>query len=350
MKPALFFRFDASPEIGAGHLRRCLTLARECLRKGAVVHLMGRTGGLDAIEMGDLSGMTLHRVPWEMEPVAEARWLVELCQKHHLRCGVVDHYRQDENYQNELMSGGVSWMQFGNPAHNHPLLGHLLHDARPGAVAEDYAGRLPLPQTRLLFGPRFALLNPAFALEREKMKAEPETEVTRVLLTFGGGHDGGAMVRAMDWLAGAGYEGAVEVLTTRLNPNLRQIEEKAAANPQVRLHLDNWSPAPVMAGCQLALTAGGTTLHELACLGVPALVVCLAENQRAPAVSWQAAGLGASLGDLSGIDDAVACVEVRRWIEDTAMRRAVALCCLECQDGKGAQRTAQALLELVAAD
>jgi len=53
-----------------------------------------------------------------------------------------------------------------------------------------------------------------------------------------------------------------------------------------------------MAGCQLAVTAGGTALYELACLGVPAVIACTAANQWATALAWQERGLAVSLGVL----------------------------------------------------
>jgi spore coat polysaccharide biosynthesis predicted glycosyltransferase SpsG len=257
---------------------------------------------------------------------------------------VLDHYRFADGYQKLLRDGGLRWMQFGNLMHDHALEGDLVHDASPGAKASDYAARFANPRIRFLAGPSYALVGEPFRAARAGISSVPQAEVRRVLLTFGGGDDHGATLSALDWLEAAGYRGETVILTTRMNLSLPAIRKRAAASPSVSLRVDDWNPAPQMAACQLAICAGGTSLHELACLAVPAVIACIAENQVAPARAWHDAGLGVLLGNIADIPAGEAIGTIGTLLNNHNTRREKSERCIACQDGAGASRTAAELL------
>lgn len=55
----------------------------------------------------------------------------------------------------------------------------------------------------------------------------------------------------------------------RFNPNREKLEQYASEQNNVVLHCDVKDMAGLMTACQLAVTAGGTTIYELSVLGVP---------------------------------------------------------------------------------
>lgn len=341
---ALFFRIDASPHIGLGHLRRCAVLARACYERGARAHFIIRSEGLDLSQQDFPPETILHAIPWDCSPEEDAQFTVEISQKHGITEGVVDHYRFTEASQKILNAGGLRWMQFGNLLHTHPLLGTWVHDANPGADAAAYADRVTSTQPTFLTGPRYALVGEAFRHERSLHPPPVGQDIETILLTFGGGDDRGAALAALAWLDAAGYQGKRLLLTTRLNPHLSTLQQKASESAQIELHVDNWHPAPLMARCQLALSAGGTSLHELACLGVPPVIVSIADNQLSPAKAWHEAGLAINLGSLPtlSIDDAAA--QLKALLQQPDHRLTMARQCWEAQDGCGADRVAAALI------
>lgn len=125
--------------------------------------------------------------------------------------------------------------------------------------------------------------------------------VQNVLITTGGGDS--------DNIAGQIWENLYQedvvyhVVIGRFNPHFPWWEEKAAAcseKPEcpdagviqdqkpgeaaacrLYLHTDVQDMAGLMAQCDLAVTAGGTTIYELAAVGVPFLCFSYAENQEA---------------------------------------------------------------------
>jgi len=290
----------------------------------------------------------LHDIPWDSTPSEDARLTAELCIETQVRVGVVDHYRVgEEGYQQTLNKAGLRWMQFGNLLHTHSLLGALVHDANPGSKLDDFRTRLVGPPPEFLTGPGYALVGEDFRAERARLSPPEICNIESILLTFGGGDDRGATLTALDWLDAAGYVGKRLLLTTRLNPHLPMLEERARASADIELHVDNWHPAPLMAHCQLALCAGGTSLHELACLGVPPVIVCIADNQLFPAQAWHDAGMALNLGTLVTIQAGDASAHLHRLLNQPAERAEMARRCWEAQDGLGAARVAAALLRQV---
>jgi len=340
----LFFRADAAPELGLGHARRCAVLAGACRQLGAEIHLLVRRRDVAMPALGDWAGAVLHEVPWDCGPEEDAQWTLEKCAENGLQSGVIDHYRIDAGYQQVLSDGGLRWLQFGNTGHVHPLLGKWVHDANPQAKREDYLGRLVNPETECLLGPRYALVESRFGEVRAKSIRPQQRKVESVLLTFGGGDDRGGFERALGWLEALGFSGRRVLLTTGLNPQLEVLRKRADKDGRIELQVDNWQPAEVMAKCQLAITAGGTAVYELACLGVPTVIVNTAENQQATARAWQERGLAVSLGALEMVVDAVAMEQIGRLMEDGDARLALAKKSWEAVDGRGAERVAAALL------
>lgn len=289
-----------------------------------------------------------HFIPWGSSPEEDARQMVELCQAHGIQTGVADHYRMDAAYQQILNEAGLRWLQFGNTGHSHPLLAHLVHDASPNARPESYRSRAVLRHTQFLTGPGHALVAEPFVRLRTLSGSPPPNRrpVDSLLLTFGGGDDRGATLAALGWLEAAGFQGRRVILSSSLNPSLPKLRDQARLTPNIELHVDNWSPAQVMAGCQLALCAGGTTLHELACLGIPALMVTIADNQLAPAAAWEAAGMGLHLGPLDRVQPEAAQNLIHRLLSQPNRLAVMAQTCRQMQDGCGAARVARALLQL----
>jgi spore coat polysaccharide biosynthesis predicted glycosyltransferase SpsG len=100
-----------------------------------------------------------------------------------------------------------------------------------------------------------------------------------------------------------------------------------------------------MAKADFAVGAGGTTTWERCCLGLPTVIVAVAENQIPIAQSVDRFGAATFLGHSSAvsIDDVREAVE--RMAGDSAMRIQMADRCRELVDGHGAERVVDILAE-----
>lgn len=155
---------------------------------------------------------------------------------------------------------------------------------------------------RLLLGPRYALLQPAYA-SWHRMVA-PRRGSARNLIVFFGGVDAedltGLSLRALQRVGR--NDVAVNVVVGSGNAHHAEIVELAASMPSVRLLNSLPTLAPLMAEADLALGAGGTTVWERCCLGLPSLVITSAANQHTAARQLHDLGLINWLGDAGGVD------------------------------------------------
>lgn len=309
-------------------------------------HFMIRHTGVDLTKHRFPLGSVIHDIPWDATEEKDAWLTAGLCSRYGIKAGVLDHYRLSAYYQTILSTAGLRWMQFGNPLQTHPLLGALIHEATPGSNDGNYASREMNPEARFLRGPAHALLAPEFHSLRRQARSAAEQKISSILLTLGGGNDRGMTLKALSWLDAAGFDGRRVILTSGMNPSLTKLQAAAAASSQIELHVDNWQPAAVMASCDLAICAGGTSLHELACLGVTPVIVSIADNQRFPGMAWEAAGMGHYLGSAETLDEQAVIRSLQDLLGDPGRCLDMAARGRRAQDGLGACRVALALGEL----
>ena len=85
--------------------------------------------------------------------------------------------------------------------------------------------------------------------------------------------------------------------------------------------------APLLTSCDAALTCGGNTLYELACVGTPAVVFHEEAHERETARSFERLGFGVSAG--SGADaDCNRILAALAPFDDPAVRQT------QCDSGK----------------
>jgi UDP-2,4-diacetamido-2,4,6-trideoxy-beta-L-altropyranose hydrolase len=99
----------------------------------------------------------------------------------------------------------------------------------------------------------------------------------------------------------------------------------------------------LMAWADLAVSAGGITTWELACVGVPTLQLILADNQRGPALEMARLGLTRCLGTVGEVGAVAVADEICRAAGDRAWREGVARSGRHLVDGRGAARVVQAM-------
>jgi UDP-2,4-diacetamido-2,4,6-trideoxy-beta-L-altropyranose hydrolase len=204
-----------------------------------------------------------------------------------------------------------------------------------------YEGLVPR-DCRLLLGPSFALLQPQYAELHTKIR-ERRGRVRRVLVYFGGADRNnltGMVVDAFFALHPTGID--LDVVINSTNPHFREVEARIAGMPSVALHTDLPSLAPLMEAADLAFGAGGAATWERCCLGLPSIVITLADNQVPIASELNRRGLIQWLGR----QEEVSCAKVRQALDAalrTRMSGAWSESCRQVVDGRGVRRVADLL-------
>jgi UDP-2,4-diacetamido-2,4,6-trideoxy-beta-L-altropyranose hydrolase len=309
------FRVDASSTIGTGHVMRCLALAQGVEYAGAKAIFVCRELHGHLCDEIAARGIAVLRLPentvgaapddcngpphaawlstsWQndaaqtraiLEPFAPVDWLV------------VDHYALDARWEATLRPSAKQLMAiddlFDRP-HDVDLL--LNQNILPGGSAS-YAGLLP-SACRLLLGPCYALLQSRYEELRSRIPPR-RGKIGRVLVYFGGVDTANLTGRSLKALLAAGCGDLdIDVVLPVASPHTDSVRALADRLPGAHVHEALPSLAELMASADLAIGAGGTTSWERLCLGLPALVVTLSDNQLMIASALQANKLAQWLG------------------------------------------------------
>ncbi|MBR9814891.1 UDP-2,4-diacetamido-2,4,6-trideoxy-beta-L-altropyranose hydrolase [bacterium] len=310
------FRTDASREIGTGHVMRCLALAHALRKQGAGCHFVTRElpGSLAGRIEGE--GFAVTRLPAPQGevpegPPAHAHWAgVEWAQDAEETRAVldgvapdwlvVDHYAFDARWQREARPTGTRLMVIDDLA-DRPHEADLLLDQNLGRTATDYDGLVPESCPRMI-GPRYALLRPEFAAARaEALAARAGRGLKRMLISMGGVDGADATSAVLTALRGSPLPGDLRI-TVIMGSNAPALERvKVLAQDMHRpteVAVDVSDMAAHMAAADLAIGAAGATTWERCCLGLPSIIVKIADNQAEIAQSLVAGGAALYAGPL----------------------------------------------------
>lgn len=289
------FRADASTQMGIGHLMRCLTLAEALRARGAETRFICReqVGHLipllrqRAIPVTALPGPAKGAIPlgdeyavWLGVTQAEdAGQTIEALDGERADWLVVDHYGLDIEWEIRLRSHTERLMVIDDLA-NRPHDCDLLLDQNYSADGEDrYTGLVPGPCKRLV-GPRYALLRPEYAGYRKTLRPY-DREVRRVLIFFGGTDPDNLTGTALAALSVPELRHlTVDLVVGPNNPHAETLRRQAAERGGATLYPSQSSLSDLMARADLAIGAGGGTTWERLCLGLPTVLVTIADNQR----------------------------------------------------------------------
>lgn len=336
----IMIRADGNAHIGAGHLMRCLAIAdalacrdRVCFwcADEASAELAGRRG-YEAVALG-----TDYRDMLSELPVLE----------RHLSHGggsaqtiLVDSYYVSAAYLQALRAYGRVFLLEDVPGQSWPVDGVINYNAF--ADKETYSVIYENnKEVRQYIGPSYVPLRPRFAGQDYQVREQ----VGQLLVTTGGGDGENIAGRILESLEDMAC--AIHVVSGPYNPHGDWLERYAREHPHVALHRQVTEMAELMLQCDLAVTAGGTTVYELCALGVPFICFSCAENQEALADYADRQGIGPDAGkyhcDADGTLENITRL-ARQAAADWKRRRRMSRRARELVDGRGADRLAQLLL------
>lgn len=321
-------RVDASTQIGAGHLMRCLTLANAIHARSGHVTFLCRELPDSLAPLIAAQGHELVRLSDSEAPGArQFDWLV------------VDHYQLDAAWESRARAVAKRIFVIDDLA-DRPHDCDVLLDQNLYTDGElRYSGRVP-PACRLLLGPRYALLRAEFG--RLRAGVRPRTgKVGRLLVFFGGGDAGNQTTTALEALSRIDAPRNVDVVIGAEHPHRGPIEKLCAARGY-QLHVQTSRMAELMAAADLAVGAGGSATWERCCLGLPSLVVSVAANQDRLVHDGALAGtVYAPEGVLSSPDDLAR--HIRAFMDNPLLRESMSRKGMEVVDGRGVDRVLPAL-------
>jgi len=337
----LLFRADASIPIGTGHVMRCLALAQAWRDAGghALFAMAQTTLAIQArLESEDCEEFSVRA---EAGSSADASQTIALAREHQADWIVVDGYQFDADYQRALKAAECKILFVDDYGHAAQYSADLVLNQNVSASAETYSSRES--QTRLLLGPRYCLLRREFSAWRE-WKREIPLLCRRVLVMMGGSDPENLTARAIEALTLARVEGLeATVVIGGSNPHAEMLQRRVAeARVKITVLQDVSNPADLMAAADVAISAAGSTCWELCLLGLPALLIDVADNQTALAAELERRGCAIHVGDKNVSPEKIA-ESLKRLVDSLELRQSLAASSRQLVDGNGARRVVSAL-------
>ncbi len=339
----IWIRADGNREIGSGHVMRCMSVATELERLGSKVEfILADDAPSGLLENKGFSYRILHTSYQDME--SELLNFRELLLEEKPQMLLVDSYFVTDRYLKQLRD--CVPVAYIDDKASFPYPVDLLINYNI------YGGMLPYKETAAIPDMKF-LLGCEYAPLREEFRDIPyvvRDQVEKVLLTTGGSDKynlSGQILRKV--LLDQGLKSVeYHVVSGMFNPHLQDLEALAAEHPNVHLHVNEQHMALLMQECDVALTAGGSTMYELCAVGVPIVCFSFVDNQEQMVETFVKENMvcygGNYLLEKEDMLEKIA-ENLTMLAESKAARATYSQKERELVDGQGAFRIAQMILE-----
>ncbi len=332
----LLVRADATVTSGTGHVMRCLALAQAWQHAGGdVMFAMAQSTVAiqERLQSEPVKVVAIQGVPGSAEDIQQT---IDAALFHKAEWLVVDGYHFDAHYVSELQNV-LSLLVIDDNGELESYSSELVLNQNAHARAEMYAKRAP--RTRLLLGPSYALLRNEFTAHRNWARKVPKRG-TRVLVTMGGSDPKDLTPCILSALAGLAIDDLqIRVVVGGSAENRSGVAEKAERFPgRVEVMSNVANMAELMSWADLAIAGAGTTCWEMCLLGVPAILVVVAENQRFIAGHLARIGAALNAGPAELIDCSSLAQIAAELLDNRDRRLQMSQSARQLVDGKGRER------------
>jgi len=333
----ILFRVDADTRIGLGHLRRCLSLAAALRQHGSECAFLTNSDHVvdNHLKASGFLHHTMDRA--ERSDSADVKQVIDAAMRNSSRIVIVDSYDAKDDHLSALRNAGFYVVAIDDLA-RFPFPCQLVVNG--GAHARQLPYNSSTGDTRFLLGPEYALLSPEFWKSHSRKVRE---SVGNILVVMGGTDKYNLtprLLRALDKLAGD------FTMTAVIGPFFHdRAVVKCVAKDCRRPVRTLDAPKSLHAALietDIAVSAGGQTLYELAATGTPSVAILTADNQANSlnALAIRGAVIPAGSGSDVHLTDIVF-EAVLRLIQDTEIRIKMSETGRWLVDGQGALRTAR---------
>ncbi len=328
-------RCVASPEIGGGHVSRCIGLATAFAADGHEI--------LFAVSSKTLgSAPALGASPYTWRVVDDAIPLGDWLKLSFVRKAdviVFDHPHESHKEQEAVRSCASRIVVIDDLASRRHAC-DILVNSSGSATAQDYESLVP-SACQLLLGPAFAPVGSAFSALRPATLARRagSKDASAVLVSFGLTDPVDATCRTLEALRPLAVHSVVVAIGASA-PHLNSVREACAG--WAELHIDTPRMAELMASADLAIGAAGSSSWERCCLGLPSIAIEIADNQRGIADKLARVGAAETLRLADASIEAIR-QSAASLLANFNRRREMSLAAVSLCDGEGARRIVEAL-------
>ena len=338
-EPVIIFRADGIPQIGSGHIMRCLSIADAAREQGIENCFLTAEDFFAAIirERG-FACEVLQTDYRDMD--AEQKKLSVILEKYEPESIVADSYFVTPEYLVFLSRfAEVTYIDdlasFAYPVKR--VVNYNIYGPDLDYAALYSKAGVPLPQ--LLLGPHYA------PLRRQFQNLPPRAvrqKVQDILVSTGGADAQHIALQLAQYLSGQGSLEDVQYhfVAGAMNADLPALQAIARQCAAIRVHQNVQNMARLMRQCDLAIAAAGSTLYELCACGVPTVTYAFADNQLLGMRAFEKQGVMVGAGDVRSLHIPLEVITSR--VEEVSLnyknRKRLASKMQRLVDGSGAGR------------
>lgn len=340
----VFFRADSNKLIASGHIMRCISIAQAFKDADEdVTFLIADENPVQMLERAGMRYYTLHSV-WN-QLMGEVDAMKSLLQSYDKPLLMIDTYQVSRGYVEALLP----YARICYLGSKQEYLGKLqaLVNYSTDIDYEFYSSNYG-STTKLLLGAAYAPLRKEFLDVEHKDSLDGRC---RILLTTGNTDQRQYVERIMNEIIGTPFFQQLEinVVVGGMFDNKEKLHSLYDNVENVHLHENVKSISSLMGVSDLAVSANGTTVYELAAARVPAITFSMVEEQIKSARKLNELGVVDYCGEIyqeesNCIDSIVKKIE--KYASSPEMRKALAKKANSIVDGRGCERIANILLKL----
>lgn len=355
-KMKIFFRVDASISIGSGHVMRCLALADFLRKQGNTCFFVCREFSGNLIDLIKSLGFFVFSLPnfkfdcpnnFSKLDCEETKNIFSAVDNDNLPDWlIVDHYSLGYSWETGVKSFVEKILAIDDLA-NRPHNCDVLVDQNLGRTSVDYSKLTP-SSSFILAGPKYSLLRSEFYEWREFSlnRRLESTSLNNIFISLGGVDADNVTCCVLSALKNfclfLPSHLKITVVMGKHAPHVGSVREMAHSMPWdtcVKVGVSNM--AELMSYSDIAIGAGGGSAWERCCLGVPSLIVILADNQIAGANALDKNHISESLGAYKEVSTRLP--NAIKRLCSHSIRSEVSLRSSELVDGRGCYRIIEAM-------
>ena len=311
--------------VGSGHFFRCLSLAEELTKKKRKIIFITSSKNIKKYIKKNMAFLVL-KGKNELERIKECKklslkikfWIFDLPKVNrkysfHLRkynSAIIDDLGNMDVYSKFLFNGGI--------------------------VKKFQKYNYNKNKTKLFLGPTYMILRKKF-YENRNSKKNPKIQIKKILLTFGGNDDKDLTSTIVSLINTQKYE-----ITVLLGPTYKftkKIQQISISSKNIKIISNSKDTSTLFQKFDLVITTPGITVYELACLGIPTILISINEIQHEVAKAFQRIKFGKNFGFWQ--NNILKLENMIESINDTKTKKDMRISGQKIVDGKGVLRISE---------
>ena len=340
----ILIRADGSKEIGTGHIMRTLAMAQTFQDMGSEVTFLCVKLPQKLEELLEKEDTKL--VQFYDDTIGshqDAEITAAIAHFLDIDWVIADGYLFDSKFQKTLKEQGIKQMLVDDYGHASSYYADIV--LNPGINPNPNFYLNKDDDTQLLLGPDYTPLRREFLITPRCQK-EITPAGNKVLVTMGGSDPRQMTLKVVDSLKEKASELQIAVVAGPLSSYLEPLSvARSGSESQILLLDDVSNMADLMSWADIGISAGGTTLGEMAYMGLPNLIIKTAPNQSCSMFYETRFGTSVYLGDAETITTKQIRQEVLSLLGDDFQRQVMSENGNRLIDGKGSKRIYDTLLQ-----